>query len=411
MGFATWRNSVARFVRDRPRRLAGAAAALLAMLAAAWWSGSQPGKALLADRAAVPPGPQYLIAPLTLPMPAPVPRPAPTGAELCGYGPVAVDNGIPQIPRGIGIAADAALGRLASALASRPGDRERALGLYLQMLEPENAAEGQALVRLATTTSDADAYALAIFSCRHEIGAGARGDCALLSYAQWARIEPDNAVPWLSLADDAQRRGDRSTLETALIRASKARYSDPHWDQISKLFASDALAAQPPAIQVGLAIRLLGIQAALPIPDPHGLMQYCGTAVQADQDRVRTCGDLAATLIEHSRTAVEVSIGARVAERVGWADPRLAGLRDEADAMRWQMARMWQKSGQEDLLNCDSLARLRSHMAARAQVGERGWLHQELAASGVTTEQAAERWRALLREQPMRQSESQKPTL
>jgi hypothetical protein len=410
MGFTTWRSSVARFVRDHPRRVAAAAAALLAMLAAAWWSASQPGKALRAERVAAPPGPQYLVAPLTLPVPAPLPRPEPTGAELCGYGPVAVDNGIPQIPRDIGAAADAALGKLASALAARPSDRERALGLYLQMFEPENAAEGQALVRLATTTSDADAYALAIFSCRREIGAGASGDCALLSYAQWARIEPDNAVPWLSLADDAQQRGDRSSLEAALIRASKARFSDPHWDQISELFASDALAAQAPAIQVGLAIRLLGIQAALPIPNPQGLMNYCSTAAQADQDRVQTCGDLAARLIEHSRNAVEVSIGAKLAERVGWEDPRLAGLQDEADALRWQMAQMSEKSEQEDLLGCDSLARLRRAMAAQAQVGERGWLRQELTASGVTTAQAAERWRAALRERALRQSEGQKAT-
>ncbi len=411
MGIATWTDALVRFVRNRPSRFAAAAAVVLAMLAAAWWSGSQPGKALPADRVAAPPGPQYLVAPLTLPAPAPLPRPEPTGAELCGYGPVAVDNGIPQIPRDIGAAADAAFGKLASALAVGPSDRERALGLYLQMLEPENAAEGQALVRLATTTSDADAYALAMFSCRRDIDAAAGGDCALLSYAQWARIEPDNAVPWLSLADDAQQRGDRSTLEAALIRASKARYSDPHWDQISELLASDALAAQPPAIQVGLAIRLLGIQAALPILNPQGLMKYCSTAAQADQDRVQTCGDLAATLIEHSRTAVEVSIGARLAERVGWADPRLAGLQDEADALRWQMAQMHEKSGQEDLLGCDSLARLRRAMAAQAQVGERGWLRRELTAGGVTTAQAAERWRAVLRERALRQSDGQKATL
>src|SRR5271165_3439801 len=105
MGFTTWRNSVARFARDHPRRVAGAAAVLLAMLAAAWWSGSQPGKALRADRVAAPPGPQYLVAPLTVPVPTPVPRLEPTGAELSGYGPVAVENGIPQIPRHIGAAA------------------------------------------------------------------------------------------------------------------------------------------------------------------------------------------------------------------------------------------------------------------------------------------------------------------
>jgi hypothetical protein len=228
-------------------------------------------------------------------------------------------------------------------------------------------------------------------------GESASDGCGLLSNAQWARIEPDNAVPWLYAAADAGQRHDRGALEAALSRASQARYSDPHWDQVSRVLASDALASQPPAVQIQLAISLLGIQAALAFREPGVVLtQYCGVAALADPNRVQTCGDLAATLIERGRTEIEVWIGAKIAERIGTTDPRFSALLDEAYAVRWQGSQ-WLKSmqqGEHRLLSCDSLQVLRHNAAAQVHLGESGRLRQELAASGVSTSQAAERWRA-----------------
>ncbi len=348
-----------------------------------------------------------------------------------------------QFPPGIEAAAQSAFGSLAADLAARPTDRDRAMGLFLQAIAASTAAHAawvhshgdcadddkacqsavaqsvrnattdsrRALLRLATTTSDADAYGLAVQSCRPWFGESSIDDCALLSAAQWARIEPDNAVPWLNLAADAKRRNDRSALEAALNRASKARYSDPHHDQISELLASDAFAAQSPPVQLRLAISLVGIEAALAFPEYQGLMQYCGGAAQADPNRTQTCGDLAATLIEHGRTVVDVAIGGKVAERIGSTDPRLSALLDQADAIRWQWSEELKSLQEQDhqLLSCNSLQVLRRNAAAQVQFGESGRLRQGLAASGVTVSQAAERWRAE-RRRLQQQSESVKPT-
>jgi hypothetical protein len=293
-----------------------------------------------------------------------------------------------------GIAADAAW---RSAHGDCADDDKGCQSAAAQAVGSATAESRRALVRLATTTSDADVYALATYSCRPLTGESASDDCALLSNAQWARIEPDNAVPWLYAAAEAQQRHDRSTLEAALKRASQARYSDPHWDQVLGVFTSDAVAAQSPAVQTQLAISLLGIHAALTFSDPAVVLtQSCSVAALVDPNRVQTCGDLAATLIEHGRTEIEVSIGAKVAERIGTTEARLSALLDEADAMKWQRSQ-WLKSMQErehSLLSCDSLQVLRRNAAAQAQFGGSGRLRQELAASGVTTSQAAERWRA-----------------
>jgi hypothetical protein len=356
--------------------------------------------------------------------------------ELCGYGPVPIIDNIPQIPAEIQVAAYSALADLAASLARRSTERERALGLYFQRFAPSYgscadddktcqfgaeeavrntvAQSRRDLIRLATTTSDADVYALAIFSCPGEIGKPGKSeseDCALLTYAQWARIEPDNAVPWLYLASEAGRRRDPRALDAALYRASQAQYADPHQDQIPALIASDAMAALPPPIQSDLAITLSGIQATFSAPDLFLLLHYCGLDGQIDSNRMQTCGDLAATLIERDRSEIDGHFGTRIGEQLGWPAPRLAALRDEAEAMEWQIWERQQRRQREDLrrtYSCDTLQWLRKNMLAQAQLGQSGRLRQEFAASGLKTSQAAEQWRAE-RQRRLQLSQAQKP--
>jgi hypothetical protein len=389
------------------------------------------------DRAALSPLTRIFQAPATaLPQSRPQ-SPTAEGDELCGYGPIPVVDGIPHWPPDIVAATESALSSLAAELAARSADSERAMGMYLQLIAAWNAARSawsrthgdcadddkscqsdaarsvaaatadarHALVRLATTTSDADAYALAIYACGYWPDESPNDPCALLNYGQWARIEPENAVPWLYLAADAQRRHDRSAFEAALNRASKARYNDPHQDLMDRILRSDTFAAQAPPVQVALAAEMLGIQGAFASPEYLVLTQTCSVAAQADPNRVQTCGDLAATLVEHGRSEVDVFFGGKVAERMAPADPRLSHVLDEADAIRWEWSQeMRSMLQQEDrVLSCDSLRVLRRIAAARARLGESGRLRQELAASGITTAQAAERWRAEKRrpEQPI----------
>ncbi|HUD26718.1 MAG TPA: hypothetical protein VMQ45_13585, partial [Burkholderiaceae bacterium] len=283
-------------LRARRRPLAVAAGGLLAILVAAWWLRAPR------DAPALPKVDSAEAAVRTRPIQTPLtalpgwqsPQPTAKDGELCGYGPISKVNGIPYFPRDLEAAGQLAVASIASDLATRSTERERALGLYLQAGAAANAARlawqdangdcnsndlpcipvlaqamrsaaaesRRALVRLATTTSDADAYALATVSCGATTDELSSDECALLSPAQWARIEPDNVVPWLYLAEDAQRRHDRSSLEAALNRASKARYSDSHLEQLSQFVASDLVAAQSPFVQFQLAGALLGVEPA-----------------------------------------------------------------------------------------------------------------------------------------------------
>jgi uncharacterized protein YmfQ (DUF2313 family) len=143
---------------------------------------------------------------------------------------------------------------------------------------------------------------------------------------------------------------------------------------------------------------LMGVEASFPQTYLNVLTQACGAAAVADPARARTCGDLTVNLVERGRSVMGAAVGGRIAERIAGTDERLLAVRDKADAMRWQQ---WQaqiplKSEEVNLLSCDSLQRFHQRLSVQAQIGENQQTLQELAASGVTIPQAAQRWRAFM---------------
>ncbi len=189
-----------------------------------------------------------------------------------------------------------------------------------------------------------------------------------------------------------------------MYRAARGKYSDPHLDQILELVSSDAVAGRPPPIETSLVVTLLGIRAALPLPNQSSLLRYCSADALREPNRAQTCSDLAATLIQHGHTAIDAAVGGAIVRKVGGTSPRLAALQDEGDALRWQMSQIQTSAEDMQFLSCDSLHRYRGEFADRAQYGEAGDLRRALAASGISTKQAAEQWRATNRERSQAQS-------
>ena len=97
---------------------------------------------------------------------------------------------------------------------------------------------------------------------------------------------------------------------------------------------------------------------------------------------------------------MEVFLGGHIAEKVGWVNPRLSGLRDQVDALRWQMSK--DAESWKERAGCASLQELH----ARLQLGELAFLRRELADRGVPISDAGERWRA---EAPQRAIASPQP--
>ncbi|HEV3017469.1 MAG TPA: hypothetical protein VGY49_00470, partial [Burkholderiaceae bacterium] len=108
---------------------------------------------------------------------------------------------------------------------------------------------------------------------------------------------------------------------------------------------------------------------------------------------------------------VEGYFGTRIGEQLGWPPPRLAALRDVAEAMewqKWQRSEKWQREDLRRVYSCEMLQSLRKNLLAQVQLGQSGSLRQEFAASGLKTSQAAEQWRAE-RQRRLQLSQAQKP--
>src|SRR2546423_749514 len=80
--------------------------------------------------------------------------------------------------------------------------------------------------RGAADTRDARVYALAFHACGAGQGAQRAPSCPLLSVDAWTRLDPDNAVPWLAAAAQAEQRQDSAGVAEAIRRAARAQRSD-----------------------------------------------------------------------------------------------------------------------------------------------------------------------------------------
>jgi hypothetical protein len=315
--------------------------------------------------------------------------------------------------------ADVTFLNVADAMASQSQARTQAVGLYAKLVAAMRRASdenrgltgdcadehcqqrrwklateaarphSEKLARLAVASQDPGAYALALYGCRLNRGDGA---CAQLSAAQWSQIEPDNAVPWFYMAEEAASRKDEAALTEALLRASHAKTSDYHGSTVL------AMAEQPAARELASAPRLvylsqlLGIYAALPAPTHLAVSQACSADRMAYSTRRQQCLDLVTMMTERSKSLVEFSLGTAIGERGGWPADRVQRLRDEMDAISF--------IGQTEMLaddvhSCRFLQLLEGRIGELSALGELPSARRRLAASDRSVAVLAQGWRDL----------------
>jgi hypothetical protein len=314
-------------------------------------------------------------------------------------------------------AADVAFSSVADDLASQSHPRTQAVGLYAKLVvamrrasEENRALSGecsdepcvqrrwkiaseaagphaQTLARLAVASRDPGAYALALYGCRLNRDDGA---CAKLSVAHWSEIEPNNAVPWFYLAEDAASRKDEAALSEALSRASGAKTSDYHWSTVLAMAEHPAARELAPAPRLVYLSQLLGIYAALPAPPYLAVSQACSSDRMADLTRRQHCLDLATMMTERSKTLIEFSLGTSIGERGGWPADRVQRLRDEIDAISF--------IGQTEMLaddvhSCRFLELLEARTGELHSPGELPSARRKIAASDRSVAVLAQGWR------------------
>jgi hypothetical protein len=340
---------------------------------------------------------------------------AATTVELCGYGRVAAIREETDYPPGVVASAQAALQRATDELVDDPAPSRRATGLYLRNIVRFNelaeqyqragdcpdpgcisarleqqrlalAPQVQQLARLALETRDPRAYSIALRACRHS----PMEPCPRLSTAQWAELDPDNAAPWLWLAGEAAERKDEAGLAAALARAARAQTSDLLWPQFGLVTEHAAARSLPPAPRMVLLTRVVGVAAAMPIPNYSVVTQFCAPPRVAGPARRQLCSDLATPMTERPSSLMEFAIGIRLGERAGWPATKVKPLADQKEAIMALEDRLW------PIVEPHGCAALKV-MEARAEEffggSELAAGRRRIAESGQSAAQLAHEWR------------------
>jgi len=317
--------------------------------------------------------------------------------EVCGLGRIRRQPDGSPYPPTVVAAANAAFEKAAAELAASSLPLQRAVGLYVQatvedrrvaLSETARAATAE-LARVALSSRDPAVYALAFYRC-HKAGSTTPADasCSLISAANWAQLEPDNAVPWLYVASAV--RQDERARDEAIFRASRAQASRLHWNAIAALTESRAFKQQPAETRGLLHSYVVGTYAAFALPDPAPAMGYCSPTRTADASRRQVCSDLAGVFADRGSTVFELSMGTRLGARMGWPADRVAALRDRADAIQAQHG---SEALRNDTSSCRVLALAESHNADLYRYGELAAAERRIRASGRSVEQLAQQWR------------------
>lgn len=267
-------------------------------------------------------------------------------------------------------------------LAITSSDGPRWLALF--GLAPDDHANAlDQLARLAVSSTDPKVYALAYKACGGSGNVG-HGACQLINAEQWARLDPQNAAPWLFMLWAASERKDRAAQEEALHRiASARRQSLGYFDT-----AGAVLDATPDDDGAQLAAWLLvgeviGVEAAVGIPGLTPLRKACMGEALVDANRLQTCSAIAEVLTERSDTSLDRGIGLSIGKNVGWPAERYERLVAESTA--YSMAMMSNDSSADDF-GCAKLRRDMARMRDRAAIGEIASMRKWIARSGKTQE-------------------------
>jgi hypothetical protein len=277
--------------------------------------------------------------------------------------------------------------------AMKPSDPPQDTYVWTPLTQMEsNATAVDALARLAVTSSDPVVYAFAMHACR-PFGQDARaGACSQLSVSQWARIDGGNAVVWLHMIDEAQRRGDQAGVSEALFRLSQAHASQYH------LFTAGNLVVQNLPAGMSTSERALAEFGAMQatsfwaLPSFSGLAKECRRPAIADMNRAQVCDRIAEFLVTRDSSAIGMAIGRKLGEELGWPTARLRDIQLEQRAALAEApsAGPHQVAGGD----CRWLRHARDWAVLADELGEVRAAQEQARRSGVSVEQLKARYLA-----------------
>ncbi len=251
----------------------------------------------------------------------------------------------------------------------------------------QGRAQRDALARLAQDSNDPQVYAWAYRACKNAPEAD-HGACLMVSAAQWARLDPSNAEPWLALGDEARTRGDSSAFDEAMFHVASSERHDPGFGALSAVMTEYVPAGDANLLGTwGMLIQAIGIDSVDGIAWQNS-SRYCGAEEIADPNRRETCERMARMLVDRSTTLIARSIGTGIGKRLGWPAERLEALARQREA-ETSVQRVHAVQASADPFNCSGLRDQIDRLREVARVGEIEALYRDVVATGEPVEQLA----------------------
>lgn len=276
-----------------------------------------------------------------------------------------------------------------AALRAAPDELATATARLLELTLASDAGDDagamnarEALMRIALSTRNPKVYALAFKVC----GGGVRqeGSCAMVSAEQWARLDPDNATPWLFILGNGKTPLSAGARDEALHRIATAARSDVYFHAAAGALIDAAPAGEKPLLAVHeLVGRVMGVEAAVALPGYQTLIAACRGDALKDANRAQACDSVAELLSERSATLMDRLMGVAMGRRLGWPTDRTDRLRGEYEAY---LATRVDQTQIESAASCVKIERELDDVRLKARLGETGALRAWVAASGKQPE-------------------------
>src|SRR5450631_1682902 len=271
------------------------------------------------DRAAVRPA---IVRPSSA---APIPEANVSGtAEICGVKVPPGTRDPVAVYQLVGALAQKSAGRWLARLMDSDDLHSRAVGLFLEgkisdgaTVRPMAEQTRDELVQLAMGAGDPAIYAMAMNACNTYSGAGS-GACQRLSLAQWARMDPDNAVPWLVIASKARATHDARAEAEAFGMAAKAHKTDRYNDALFGFAAAELPTDISPLEQWYFAIEVIGIESATGLPEYQVALNHCSMEAMQDSRVKDECNALADLMVAKGTMLLDLGVGMKIGARAGW---------------------------------------------------------------------------------------------
>jgi len=277
------------------------------------------------------------------------PSPAVVDAGTTDESPVGSSTGTPM---------DAAREDMLQRLRASSDPYANAVAVWLDVApgdDARRAARDRQLAAMAASTRDPRLYALALRACWHRPG----HECQALSARRWSELEPDNAMPWLLMLDEAVLQKDESGVHEALYHATHARRLAER-AQAPVQAIVDAATDDPGSLVAArsMAIEAIGLSAAEVGPIGY---TACRAATPADANIWQQCTALVDLLEHRSDSFYARTVGAAI-------DKRLTGNAEPAKQVAAQMAQLMAL----DLASSSSCTDLRGKLSLMRRMAVEG---------------------------------------